>query len=185
MFTRKMFLSAVLALLITPAFVKAQQSSGQNRDSNRGDRSSSDRGGDRGNRGGFDPARMREYIENRAKEQLNPSEDEWKVIQPKLDKVIDARRDSSSFGGMFRRRDDSGSSSSEDTNRSPVQKATRDLQQTLDNKDATADEIAKKLATLREAKEKSKAELATAQKDLKEVLTQRQEAVLVMMGMLD
>ena len=42
-----------------------------------------------------------------------------------------------------------------------------------------------KLKTLREARDKARAELQTAQKELKEVLTQRQEATLVSLGMLE
>ena len=55
----------------------------------------------------------------------------------------------------------------------------------LENKDTPADQIAAKLTALREARAKAKADLETAQKDLKEVLTPRQEAVMVSMGMLE
>ena len=67
----------------------------------------------------------------------------------------------------------------------PTGKAMQDLRETLDNKEASADDIAKKLTALRDAREKARTELATAQKDLKEVLTPRQEALLVMMGQLE
>src|SRR6266571_1224735 len=98
MSTRKLILSAILALLLAPAFTMAQtnpdnSTRGQGRDSTRGDSNRSDRGG----RGNFDPARMREMFETRIKEQMNVSDDEWKVIQPKLTKVMDARRDASGF----------------------------------------------------------------------------------------
>src|SRR5207237_3860536 len=107
-------------------------------------------------------------------------------IEPKLTKVMDLRRDAGGFGrGGFRRRDDNSSSSADDNQASPVEKAQRELRQTLDNKEANAEQINSKLTALREAKEKAKTTLASAQKDLKEILTQRQEAVLVMFGMLD
>jgi hypothetical protein len=38
---------------------------------------------------------------------------------------------------------------------------------------------------MREAREKARKDVADAQKDLKEILTQRQEAVLVINGMLE
>ena len=60
-----------------------------------------------------------------------------------------------------------------------------DLRDTLDNKDATADTITQKLTALRDARTKAQTELQSAQKDLKDVLTQRQEASLVMMGILE
>ena len=60
-----------------------------------------------------------------------------------------------------------------------------DLTATLENKDASPDDIKAKLTALREAREKAKTELAAAQKELKDVLTQRQEATLVNMSMLE
>jgi hypothetical protein len=61
----------------------------------------------------------------------------------------------------------------------------RDLQQTLDNKDATAEQIKAKMQVLRDAKTKAREQLAAAQNDLKEMVTTRQEAVLVGMGLLE
>ena len=59
------------------------------------------------------------------------------------------------------------------------------MRTTLDDKNAAPETIAKKLAGLREAREKARKDVADAQKDLKEILTQRQEAVLVINGMLE
>ena len=59
------------------------------------------------------------------------------------------------------------------------------LQAVLDNKDSTPDDIKAKLTALRDAKTAAKADLTKAQTDLREVLTVRQEAVLVTMGYLD
>ena len=52
-------------------------------------------------------------------------------------------------------------------------------------KDAKPEEIKAKLAALRDAREKAKKDMTQAQADLRELLTQRQEAVMVMMGFLD
>jgi hypothetical protein len=176
------------ALMTVPALAQDANSGAEqgSSNSNRGDRG--DRGNrDRGNRGDF-----RERMNNFIKERLgSPSDDEWKVIEPKLQKVAEARRDVASFGrGMFGGRggDRDRNADNKDDNkeqRSAVQKASNDLQKTLDNKDASPEEITKKLTALREAKEKAKATLTAAQKDLKDVLTQRQEAALVMLGILD
>ena len=70
-------------------------------------------------------------------------------------------------------------------NASPVQQASESLQTTLQNKDSKPDEIKVKLEALRAAKAQAKQDLAKAQEDLRTVLTQRQEAGLVMMGLLD
>ncbi len=47
------------------------------------------------------------------------------------------------------------------------------------------EELKAKLAALRDARAKARADLEAAQKDLQEVLTPRQEAVLVAMGMIE
>lgn len=183
MFRRIAMLSLVAGALALPVVSMAQDQGGnRGGDQNRG----GDRGGDRGNRGNFDPAQMRERMETFMKEQLgNPTDEEWKVIQPKLDKVMTAQRDSR--GGFMFGRGGSDRSRGGDSSqpKSDVQKAQSDLKDTLDKKDASVEEINAKLAALRTAREKAKTELKAAQKDLSEVLTARQVAALVMMGMLE
>src|SRR5690242_17995936 len=44
-------------------------------------------GGGRG-RGNFDPAQMRQRMEERLKTELGVSDDEWKALQPKVEKVM-------------------------------------------------------------------------------------------------
>jgi hypothetical protein len=69
--------------------------------------------------------------------------------------------------------------------RDPSAQLRTDLQAALDDPKASPDEIREKLAALRKAREKAKADLAAAQKDLLELLTAYQEAVLVNLGYLD
>ena len=189
---------AIVLTAILAAPVLAQDQGGNNgggnnqQDNGRGGRNRGNGGGPGG--GNFDPTQFRQRMEDNVKEQLGASDDEWKVIQPKLSKVFDAQRAARGGFGMrgmfgFRRNRDNGgdqnNNSTDNANRSPVELAQRELQQVLDNKDATPDQIAAKLKALREAREKAHEELVSAQKDLKEVLTPRQEAVLVNMSMLD
>jgi Spy/CpxP family protein refolding chaperone len=63
--------------------------------------------------------------------------------------------------------------------------ASKALADTLDNKDAKPDEIKAKLTALRDARAKAREELTKARKDLTDLLTQRQEAVLVQFGILE
>jgi hypothetical protein len=58
------------------------------------------------------------------------------------------------------------------------------LQKAIDAK-APGDEIKTKLAAYRTARKQKEATLETARQDLKKVLSVRQEAVAVMMGLLD
>jgi Spy/CpxP family protein refolding chaperone len=68
---------------------------------------------------------------------------------------------------------------------SELAKASQALTAVLQNKEAGAGEIKAALQALRDARAKAKAELEKAQKELKEILTLRQEAQLVQMGVLD
>ena len=131
--------------------------------------------------GQFDPAQFRERMMNNIKERLGASDDEWKVLEPKVEKVMTAQRDArggGGFGGFGRRGGDQQPTTE-------VGKASADLRTALENKDTPADDIAKKLAAFREARDKARTQLQASQKELKEILTQRQEAVLVNMGMLE
>ncbi len=56
---------------------------------------------------------------------------------------------------------------------------------TLQNDNASTNDIKTKLQALREQRKKSEAELAQSREDLKKVLSLRQEAILVSAGMLD
>ena len=160
MLVRGFLLTAVLGCaLVAPSFARAQNQ--------------------------FDPAQFRERMMNNIKERLGASDDEWKVISPKVEKVMTAQRDARGgggfgFGGRGRR---GGGGDQQPT--TEAGKASADLQTALENKDTPADEIAKKLAAFREARDKGRAQLQAAQKELKEILTQRQEAVMVSMGMLE
>jgi len=203
---RSLLLTATLlgAMCLPASLTLAQQADTGGGNNNGNNSSNNDRpntGGDqgaRGDRGGnggppggnrWDPAQMRQRMEDMMKQQLGTNDDEWKIIQPKLQKVLEVQRDArgGGMGGMFGRNRPGGDRGpGGDTQAtSPVQQAQRDLRTALDNKDTPADQITAKLTALREAREKAKADLSAAQKDLREVLTQRQEAVLVMMGMLD
>lgn len=141
-------------------------------------------GGGPGGWGGprMTPEQMRERMQARIKEQLGATDDEWKALQPLVEKVQTAQMQAMAGRfGMF------GRNRGNDANRpsSPVGTAQQELQTLLENKDATPEQIKAKLTALRDAKAKAKEELTAAQNELKGVLTQRQEAVLVGMGMLD
>ena len=66
-----------------------------------------------------------------------------------------------------------------------TQAASQALREILEKDDATPDQIAAKLTALRAAKESARQKLAAAQKDLREVLTRKQEAWLVVFGQLN
>jgi len=133
------------------------------------------------------------------KQDLGATDNEWTVIKPRLTKVMTLSREINPRGmGMMRPgrpgddmpgRNPRGRQGQppqpNQAEKSEIQKATDALQEVLDKTDATPDDIKAKLLALRNAKEKSKQELAKAQQELKEILSVRQEAKLVLSGLLN
>ena len=177
-------LVAIFAICAMTTLASAQQAD-PNAQGGRGGR------GGRGGGGNWDPAQMHQQMLDRVKELLGSKDDEWAVLSPKVDKVMTIGMQSrTSMRGLFRNRggtDRGGNNNGPTTpgSDSAVAKAQADLQSALDDKSISPDEIAKRLANLRQAKDSAKQELAKAQAELKELLNQRQEAVLVVNGMLD
>jgi hypothetical protein len=173
-------LVAALALTMgmsASAFAQAQGGQGGNRGQNGGRQ-----------RGNFDPAQMRERYMNQIKKQLGSPDDEWKLIQPRLEKVLTAQRETRSgrFGNRGgRTRGGSNGDNQNNRPQSAVGQASEDLRKALDDKGTAPEELTKKIAALHEAREKAKADLAAAQKDLRDILSVRQEATLIESGILD
>lgn len=143
-------------------------------------------GGRGGRGGGFDPAAQLENI----KTALAASDDEWKVLQPKIEKLIAANTEVQSGnrggrggagGGRGGRGGAGGAAPGGGAGgaTSAVAQAMADLRTTLDNPAAPAEQITMKLTALRDARAKAAANLAAARKEVKDLLTTRQEAVLV------
>lgn len=152
-----------------------------------------------------DPEEMQRMMYERMKEQLGATDEQWKDIQPRLQKVMTLSRQVGAtgrgmmfggpggFGGRRQpgtRDQDTGERRGPGTGRDQPQqtavgKATAELREVLRNEEATADQIKAKLTALRTAKEKAEKELAAAQKDLKEKLNVKQEAFLVLSGYLN
>ncbi len=154
------------------------------------------RGGQPGGPGGqrFDRAQMRQMMEQRMQEQLASSAEEWKTLGPRVMKVYDLNQQlsGSGRGGMFgsTRRgpqaDQPGAAQGTPPREvSAVEKASDQLRTTLDDTAAKPEDITKQLAALRTAKQATKQQLVTAQQELRKAVKVRQEAQLVLMGMLD
>ena len=154
--------------------------SAQERDRNR-DRGG-DRGGrDRGQRGEWDRSQIMDRIMDRYRENLGFSVAEWKVVQPKVQAVMDNRISGASgmmsmFGGSRRGR--GGDSSTEKT-------PTSELRDLLEKEDASKGDIKAKLAAYRADRKAREAKLKKAQEDLRQFLTIKQEAQAVLAGLLN
>ena len=150
--------------------------SAQERDRNR------DRGNrDRGERGQWDRSQIMERIMDRYRENLGFSVAEWKVVQPKVQAVMDNRISGASgmmsmFGGSRRGR--GGDSSTEKT-------PTSELRDLLEKDDASKGDIKAKLAAYRADRKAREAKLKKAQEDLRQLLTIKQEAQAGLAGLLN
>ncbi len=151
-------------------------------------------GGDRGGRGGgnFDPAQFQQRMMERVKEQLEVTDEtEWKALEPTVQKVMDARRETmaSGIGGLFRGRGQRGGGGGDQQNRRPSMfgepsAEAQGLEKAIEAK-AAKDDLKAAMAKFRAAKKDKEAKLKAAQEDLRKVLTLRQEAIAVSNGYLD
>ena len=136
---------------------------------------------------------MRQRMSERMKEMLGASDDEWKVLQPKIESIQQRQRESSGMGGMMMMMMFGGGGGgfrppgapADDQPKSDVQQKTADLRTVTDNKDTKPQEIKAKVDALRAAREKAKADLQKQQAELRDLLTIRQEAVLLTLGVME
>jgi len=134
----------------------------------------------------FDPEQMRARFLERIQSELEVEGDEWTAMEPLVEDVLQRQRDARTgfFGFMGRR---PGGFRGED--RRPEADAADPeadaLRAALENKETPAAEISAKLKAFRKVRQGREADLAKAREKLREVLTVRQEATLVLMGILE
>jgi len=172
------FIKSLSLLVVTAVFASVTVDvSAQERDRNR-DRGNRERGGERGQ---WDRSQIMERIMDRYRENLGFSVAEWKVVQPKVQAVMDNRISGASgmmsmFGGSRRGR--GGDSSAEKT-------PTSELRDLLEKDDASKGDIKVKLAAYRKDRKAREVKLKKAQEDLRQLLTIKQEAQAVLAGLLN
>jgi hypothetical protein len=156
-------------------------------------------GGGRGGRGGgaggpggnFDPAQMMAMRLGQIQQALGASDDEWTALSPAVQKVLTVQQNTNAgrggMGGPGGRGGPGGPGGGGPGAAAPqnaVAQAMADLRAVLQDSAATADAVAAKLAALRTARAKADSDLVAAEKTLKELLTLRQEAILVTQNVL-
>ncbi len=194
MLRRKMVLVMIMAGVIGACWVVSgiAQQTGEEGNQQRTD-SQRDRSGDwRGRMEQF-----RQQMQERMREQLGVSEEEWKVLYPRIEKVQQLQRQTrggfwSTAGGGARqgRRGRRGGQAQRPENapqreRSEIEKKTEALRNLLEDKSSGAEPLKAALDALRKARTKAQQELQAARKELRNVVTVRQEAQLVLLGILD
>jgi hypothetical protein len=157
-------------------------------------------GGGGGGRAGFDPAQIQQMIRDNIRTNLEVTDDaEWKVIGDQVQKVMDAQR-AAGFGGgmdlmkMLRRNNGQGGGNGPGGGRRNSGMAamlgldTPDpegeaLQSAID-KNAPPAELKAAIAKVNEARKQKQANLEKARTDLRQLLSVRQEAIAVSLGLL-
>ena len=147
-------------------------------------------GGGRGNRGqgggrgGFgDPAQMRQFMADRTKQAFGSTDEEWKAIEPLVNKVNELRFDPliSGRGGRGGRGGQGGQGGPGGAQASEEVTALADAVE----KDASKEDLKAKMAAYRKVRAEKEAELKKAQDELKKVLTTKQEAIALQMSLVN
>jgi len=156
--------------------------------------------GDRGGRGGrsgrggpggnFDPSQFQQRALENLRDQMKVKDDaEWKVLEERITKVMEAQRDGIGSGmrRLFRRPGgDTNNNNGGGGNRGGFGGQPNPEQEALDkaiDSNASKEEIKAAMSKLRAAKKEKEAKLATAQEELKKVLNTQQEAVALSAGL--
>jgi hypothetical protein len=107
------------------------------------------------------------------KDQLGVSDQEWAVLKPRIQVVHDLVHPAPRPIGKS------------DAPRTEAELRSRELRELLQDQKAPADQIKARLTALRAAKERAVQQLINARQGLRQLLTLRQEAILVLNGLLD
>jgi hypothetical protein len=129
--------------------------------------------------GGFGAIRLDDV-----KRQIGATDEEWKVIGPKLQKVLATRQ---VLAPDLRGGDPGGRPGGfgGPTAANIILQAQGELKAVLKDPKHTKTEVEEKVAGVRKARQKVRGDLDAAQKDLLQLLTAEQEAVLVSLGLLE
>jgi hypothetical protein len=107
------------------------------------------------------------------KDQLGVSDQEWAVLKPRIQVVYDLVRPAPRPIGKS------------DAPRTEAELRGRELRELLQDPKAPPDQIKARLTALRAAKQRGLQQLINARQGLRQLLTLRQEALLVLNGLLD
>lgn len=146
-----------------------------------------------------DPQQMQQMMSDRLRDILGISEEEWTVIGPKVLKVLSlnmesrgnpmrmflGRPGSQGPGGQAGAAQSMRRRFTGNTQPGPMDLAMEELQKLLEDENSDAGKIKQAVTKIRKEREKNEQEIARAKKELRELLSVRQEAILISMGLLD
>lgn len=176
------------AVVLSSLSASAQDANGDNGGGGRRNRGGG-QGGGPGGGGNWDPAQMRQRMEERMREQFAVKDDaEWKLISERIEKVSAVRREMGGRAGMMmmmggRGGGPGGQGGGRGGAGGEVNPEQDALQKAIES-NAPADEIKAKLAKYRASQKEKEAKLTKAQDELRQVLSVKQEGTAVLMGLL-
>lgn len=160
------------------------------------DNGGNNNGGGRQGRGNFDPAQMQQRMMERVQTELAlTNATEWSAIEPLVQKVMDARRETAGagLGRMFGNRNRGGNNGGQGGGQpgggrggfggTPSPEAET-LQKAIDD-NAPKAQIKDLLVKYQASQKAKQAKLVAAQSDLRKVLTVKQEAQATLLGLLE
>lgn len=119
-------------------------------------------------------------------EQIKPTEAEWEVLKPRVDRVIRLYREVNSGREPKGVREPKAEKLDDPaTTTTEVHLKSRSLNEALYDNFTSASRLREHIAAYRAARDAAKQNLFRAQEELRQLLTTRQEAVLILMGLLD
>ena len=142
-----------------------------------------------GRQRGGTPEEFMKRMSDALKTSLKVTDEEWTVLKPLIEKAQTAQREAGAGrgfggrGGPGRGGDNAGGTPPADTRPGAAESAA--LRTAIESDSTSADDLKAKLAAVRAVRKKGAADLAVAREELKKVVTVRQEAVLVSMGILE
>jgi len=163
-------------LLFAPAIVVAQPAPGQ------GQRRVSGTGGV-----GFNGKSLGDQVAA-IRSLMDASDEEWKAISPKIQKVIQAKHEMSTGAGMNWTASNNAkpvfqaSTTRVDT---AAGRAMQDVRDAVADEKASKEELTAKMAAVRKARQKARADYEAAQQALADVVTPQQLAVLMTLGVVE
>ncbi len=136
------------------------------------------------------PEEMRERLLARTQEMLGADDAQWEQLAPRLEELMRlmyGTRPGYRFMGRGRFGDERGEEAGDEALRPEAvfAEAMADLREVVRDENATEEQILEKLAAVREARLILEHELQKARAAVLELITPRQEAILVMMGLLE
>ena len=172
------FVVALAAISLSSSIDVSAQGRGERGE--RGGRGGGGGGGGGGGRGNFDFSEMRARIMDSIKDRFGFSDAEFKAIQPLIEDIQEKQREArtggrsfAGFGGFGGRSGRGGDRDAGNPEMSALQKAIE-----------SGNNIEAKLSAFRKARAKKEAVLKKSQETLKSVLTIKQEAVAVTIGLI-